>query len=111
MGAPSDVSELEYISALIQSESADIPLRPDGTISPIDVRRLLMSRHGLRIPVHRIKNELFQQLAGSTDVTRIINDDEDDADIMNCNIWVSTETNNLKEDSNATSDHVSVERK
>ena len=80
MGAPSDVSELEYISALVQSESADIPLRHDGSISPIDIRRLLMSRHGLRIPVDRIANELFQQLAGSADVARIINEEDDDAD-------------------------------
>lgn len=118
MGAPSDVSELEYLSALVQSESADIPLRTDGTISPIDVRRLLMSRHGLRIPVHRIKNELFQQLAGSTDVNKIINDDDDNADDLNRryteesgSIWVSTDDKNRIENSNTISGHASAEHK
>lgn len=117
MGAPSDVSELEYISALVQSESADIPLRHDGSISPIDIRRLLMSRHGLRIPVDRIANELFQQLAGSTDVARIINEEDDDADDVDLRrmeetsaVWVSTDNRQIM-DSNSIEDNASAERK
>ena len=68
-GAPTDVSELEYLSALVQSESADVPLRPDGTLTAIDIRRLLQSRHGLRIPLDRIEQQVFVQLAGSVNVT------------------------------------------
>ena len=69
LGAPTDVSELEYLSALVQSESADVPLRPDGTLTAIDIRRLLQSRHGLRIPLDRIEQQVFVQLAGSVNVT------------------------------------------
>jgi hypothetical protein len=98
IGAPADVSELEYISALIQSESADIPLRTDGTLSPIDIHQLLISRHGLRIPLHRIEKELFQELAGSISssvdcVHSTNNNNDDDVDVEDSNVWVTKETN------------------
>ena len=47
VGAPADVKELEYISALHQTCVPDT--RANGTISSLDIQRLISSRYGLTL--------------------------------------------------------------
>ena len=64
IGAAADVKELEYLSALQQTERTF--LRPEATLTSVDVRRYLKSRHGLDVSVEDVERHIFQELVGST---------------------------------------------
>ncbi|CAB9513803.1 expressed unknown protein [Seminavis robusta] len=62
VGAPADVSELEYICALHQTIPEEI--RTDGTIHAKDIRNYLTSRHGVYVDPSVIEEQILQQLCG-----------------------------------------------
>lgn len=62
-GAPSDVAELEYCSAIRQTDLSK-PLRTNGSLTSTDVQLHLISRHALRAPLEQIENEILVELAG-----------------------------------------------
>jgi hypothetical protein len=57
VGAPADLKELEYISALLQTGKV---LRSDGSLTAEDVAHYLLSRHGIRVTPECINNTIFQ---------------------------------------------------
>ncbi|CAB9503463.1 expressed unknown protein [Seminavis robusta] len=61
VGATADVAELEYISALMQTEK--LFLRQDGSLTGRDIHFYLKSRHGVRVPVEEIEREIICQMA------------------------------------------------
>ena len=63
MGANSDVNELEYIAALMQSEK--MFLRKDGSLTARDIHFYLKSRHGLQIPTEQVEKEIICELGGT----------------------------------------------
>jgi hypothetical protein len=83
VGAPADVAELEYISALQQTlattkttdddnianqqqqQKSDTKLRSDATVTAEDVRYYLVSRHGIRRSTSELQHTVFHELAAS----------------------------------------------
>lgn len=63
MGANSDVNELEYIAALMQTEK--MFLRKDGSLTARDIHFYLKSRHGLQIPTEQVEKEIICELGGT----------------------------------------------
>ena len=63
VGANSDVYELEYIAALMQTEK--MFLRKDGSLTARDIHFYLKSRHGLRIPIEQVEREIICELGGT----------------------------------------------
>jgi hypothetical protein len=61
VGAPADVKELEYISALHQTCLPET--RENGTVSSLDVQRMLVSRHGVEI-THSQAIDIVRGLGG-----------------------------------------------
>lgn len=62
VGAKADVSELEYVSALLQT-SANI--RSNGVVSSLDIARFLKSRHALAI-THPQAKDIVRALGGGS---------------------------------------------
>ena len=62
-GAPLDVAELEYCSALRQTDTS-VGLRSNASLTANDVRLHLVSRHGIRVPLERIERDILLELAG-----------------------------------------------
>jgi len=62
-GAPGDVIELEYCSALRQTDTSR-SLRRNGSLTAQDVRLHLISRHGVKVSVERIRESILIELAG-----------------------------------------------
>lgn len=56
-----DVKELEFVSALMQTDKV---LRPDGTLKPQDVTLFLQSRFGLAVDEETVERLIFKDLAG-----------------------------------------------
>jgi len=56
-GCIADANEIEYISALHQTSSQ---IRQDGTITPEDVARYLISRHGIKITPNDVAETIFR---------------------------------------------------
>lgn len=63
VGAPADVKELEYCSALRQTLRS---LRSNGSLTARDVQVHLLSRHATRVPLDRIETDILVDLAGGT---------------------------------------------
>ncbi|CAB9498327.1 expressed unknown protein [Seminavis robusta] len=61
VGATADVAELEFISALMQTEK--LFLRQDGSLTARDIHFYLKSRHGVRVPVEKIEQDIICQMA------------------------------------------------
>jgi len=65
VGAAADVAELEYISALHQT---DMPhLRMDGSIKDIDIVRFLSSRYGIKVTEEEVRKTVMHGLGGGDD--------------------------------------------
>jgi len=62
VGPHLDVKELEYLCALHQSS---VTLRPDASITAADVVCYLASRHGIRVDIHFVRQQLMPGLAGA----------------------------------------------
>jgi len=62
IGAAADVSELEYLSALHQTDMKGI--RPDASIQAIDVVNFLSSRYGIRVTVAEVRKTILSGLGG-----------------------------------------------
>ncbi|KAL7506893.1 hypothetical protein ACHAXN_004107 [Cyclotella atomus] len=58
-GAIADVKELEYISALLQTERLE--LRKDGSIQAIDISSFLMSRYGIQVTEEEVKGTVLKE--------------------------------------------------
>ena len=63
VGSSADLNELEYLSALQQTEK-DF-LRSDATLIAKDIRLYLKSRHGLDVLEDRVAREILQDLGGT----------------------------------------------
>lgn len=63
VGACADVAELEYISALMQTEK--LFLRQEGSLTARDIHYFLKSRHGLEVSVEQIEQEIMVELGGT----------------------------------------------
>jgi hypothetical protein len=63
VGSPLDVAELEYCSALRQTNLAG-PLRVDGSLTADDVRLHILSRHGVPASIDQVEQLLLYELAG-----------------------------------------------
>ena len=63
-GAVRDMRELEYLSALLQTNQQH--LRADGTIKAGDIVLYLRSRHGIVVEEDTVKNLIMKELAGQT---------------------------------------------
>jgi len=74
VGPEADLREIEYLSAIHQSEGTSI--RPDGTISAADVRVYLRSRYGLYIS----KEEATQIVRGLGGTAKVADADQNDGD-------------------------------
>jgi hypothetical protein len=61
VGAPADVCELEYCSALRQTAST---LRENGSLTAHDIQVHLLSRHSIRVPIEDIEQRILVELAG-----------------------------------------------
>ena len=48
-GAAADLSELEYVSALQQTQSGAV--RKDGSIQDVDIQLFLKSRYGIEVSI------------------------------------------------------------
>ena len=70
VGPKADVAELEYLAALHQTSTAT---RPTGTVSSLDIQRLLKSRHGLDITQAQAR-DIVIKLGGGTVSTRVRRD-------------------------------------
>jgi hypothetical protein len=70
LGAPADVKELEYISALHQTCVPDT--RANGTVSSFDVQSLLSSRYGLKLS-HEECIDIVRGLGGGWSPEEMIN--------------------------------------
>jgi hypothetical protein len=70
LGAPADVKELEYISALHQTCVPDT--RANGTVSSLDVQSLLSSRYGLMLS-HQECISIVRGLGGGWSPEEMIN--------------------------------------
>ncbi|KAI2501081.1 hypothetical protein MHU86_13372 [Fragilaria crotonensis] len=64
VGAHADCKELEYISALHQSGPT---LRQDASITAQDVVNFLLSRHGIKVDLTYVENNIMPGLAGDID--------------------------------------------
>ena len=64
VGALRDTKELEYLSALFQTNQER--LRSDGTIKACDVVLYLRSRHGIVVDEDVVKDLILKELAGQT---------------------------------------------
>ena len=65
VGAAADIAELEYISALHQT---DMPhLRMDGSIKDIDIVRFLSSRYGIKVTEQEVRKTVMYGLGGGDD--------------------------------------------
>jgi len=62
VGAPADVMELEYCSALQQTGMHS--LRHNGSLQAVDIQRQLLSRHGIDVSEEQIEAVILQRLAG-----------------------------------------------
>ena len=62
IGAPADVAELEYCSALRQTEKDY--LRRDATLTARDLQYHLVSRHGVQVDLDVIEQWIMVELAG-----------------------------------------------
>ena len=79
VGAPADVAELEYVTALQQTLKKQ--LRLDATIAAEDIQQFLVSRHGVRRDVVEIDELILHQLAASlavSEVSDVKNPDQDE---------------------------------
>ena len=61
-GAAADVSELEFVSALHQTDMAGV--RPDGSIQATDVVHFLSSRYGIRVTPAEVRTTILRGLGG-----------------------------------------------
>jgi hypothetical protein len=64
VGAPADVLELEYCSALRQAAPDMATLRENGSLTANDIRVHLLSRHSVRVPIKDIEEKVLVELAG-----------------------------------------------
>lgn len=62
-GASADVSELEFVSALHQTDMNG-GVRPDASIQAIDVVNFLSSRYGIRVTPEEVKQTILRGLGG-----------------------------------------------
>lgn len=69
VGAPADVQELEYVSALHQTSKV---ARRDGSINDHDVQLYLRSRFGLELSLNEIRQTIFQGMGGSAQDGEVI---------------------------------------
>lgn len=65
VGAASDIAELEYISALHQTDVPD--LRMDGSIRDADIVRFLLSRYGIKVTEDEVRKTVMFGLGGGDD--------------------------------------------
>ena len=77
VGAPADVMELEYCSALQQTGMHS--LRHNGSLQAVDIQRQLLSRHGIDVSTEQIETVILQQLAGCLYEEGKTPEEEDDA--------------------------------
>jgi len=63
VGANRDLKELEYISALQQTQPGD--LRSDGSIRDVDISMFLSSRYGVNVTPAEVTENLLPGLAGT----------------------------------------------
>lgn len=63
VGSLADTKELEYLSALLQTELEDV--RRDGTVHSRDIEVYLRSRHGLSCSRNYIEERLIPELGGN----------------------------------------------
>jgi hypothetical protein len=63
-GAGGDAVELQYVAALLQTTS-DKSWRSDGTVTALDIRRYLASRHGFRVDTDILEREILGHLVGT----------------------------------------------
>ena len=70
MGSQLDVKELEYVSALHQTNTPS--LRRDGSIQGEDIKAYLQSRFGIDVTVETVRSIIMQGLGGSDDVNEVI---------------------------------------
>mmetsp|Transcript_11119 Transcript_11119/g.16328 ORF Transcript_11119/g.16328 Transcript_11119/m.16328 type:complete len:948 (+) Transcript_11119:156-2999(+) len=63
VGAKADVAELEYVSALLQTNRNS--LRADGSLIARDVHLYLKSRYGIEFSEEDVKDFIMQELAGT----------------------------------------------
>ena len=69
-GAPADVAELEYVSALHQTALPHA--RANGSIDANDVRYYLRSRFGVEVTVETVRNQILHGLGGSNKPGEVI---------------------------------------
>eukprot|EP00804_Cyclotella_cryptica_P013395 CCRYP_005153-RC/>CCRYP_005153-RC protein AED:0.37 eAED:0.37 QI:231/1/1/1/1/0.91/12/2182/791 len=84
-GAIADVKELEYISALHQTEFNE--LRKDGSIRAIDITSFLMSRYGIQVNEEEVKETIlkdFGQCPRQNEETMTDADDGADHETESC---------------------------
>jgi hypothetical protein len=63
VGSPRDVAELEYCSALRQTDLSG-PLQINGSLTSDDVRLHVLSRHGVRVDIGEVQQSILHELAG-----------------------------------------------
>lgn len=63
VGAAADLSELEYVSALLQTNEDS--LRADGSLTAKDIHFYLRSRHAIDCPVEDVEKYIVEELAGT----------------------------------------------
>mmetsp|Transcript_8848 Transcript_8848/g.16290 ORF Transcript_8848/g.16290 Transcript_8848/m.16290 type:complete len:136 (-) Transcript_8848:192-599(-) len=84
VGAPADLSELEYVAALHQSQPGD--LRPEASVKDVDIVHFLRSRYGIGVDVRTVRNSVLVGLGGGFDGGHGVNGkgkgkfDDDDLD-------------------------------
>mmetsp|Transcript_53181 Transcript_53181/g.159171 ORF Transcript_53181/g.159171 Transcript_53181/m.159171 type:complete len:1076 (-) Transcript_53181:971-4198(-) len=62
VGAAADLSELEYISALHQSQPGMV--RKDGSIRDVDIMHFILSRYGIKVDLDAVRNTILVGLGG-----------------------------------------------
>jgi len=74
VGAAADLSELEYVSALLQTNEDS--LRTDGSLTAKDLHLYLRSRHAIDCPVEDVEKYLIEELAGTPVETAVERESE-----------------------------------
>ena len=69
LGAPADVAELEYVSALHQTAPQ---ARTDGSLDAADIRYYLRSRFGVQVTLDTVRETILQGLGGSDETGEVI---------------------------------------
>ncbi|CAB9521768.1 unknown protein [Seminavis robusta] len=80
VGAAGDVRELEYVSALFQTDQREV--RTDASICAEDIRLFLSSRYGIAVTEDQVCSRILRGLISSSSDSSEDDDDDDMVDLM-----------------------------